>query len=84
VPHIAKMLQVDGARHPDRTLRLTEFARGKYQNCDLRGNGFSTVRGIAEPRKVIIDRAQQTQLVEALAAELDVTYGEDLDDRRQD
>jgi uncharacterized protein YjbI with pentapeptide repeats len=66
----------------DCTLRLTEFTRGKYQDCDLRGNDLSTLRGVAELRKVIIDRPQQTQLAEALVAELDVTYGEDLDDPR--
>ncbi|MGD3107752.1 pentapeptide repeat-containing protein [Streptomyces sp. YGL11-2] len=66
----------------DCPLRLTEFARGKYQDCDLRGNDLSAIRGVAELRKVIIDRAQQTQLAEALTAELGVTYGEDLDDRR--
>ncbi|MDF3292267.1 pentapeptide repeat-containing protein [Streptomyces silvisoli] len=66
----------------DCTLRLTEFARGKYQGCDLRGNDLATLRGVAELRKVIIDRSQQAQLAEALTAELDVTYGEDLGGRR--
>ncbi|MGA5128237.1 pentapeptide repeat-containing protein [Streptomyces olivoreticuli] len=61
-------------------LRLTEFEGGKYRDCDLRGNDLSTLRGAAVLKKVLIDRAQVAQLAEALAAELEVTYGEDLDD----
>ncbi|MGP3980572.1 pentapeptide repeat-containing protein [Streptomyces sp. KR80] len=66
----------------DCVLRLTEFGHGTYQDCDLRGNDLSTLRGIAMLNKVIIDRAQQTQLAEALTAELDITFGEDLDDEQ--
>jgi uncharacterized protein YjbI with pentapeptide repeats len=69
-----------GAVFDDCVLRLTEFGRGKYQGCDLRGSDLSSLRGVGALAKVIIDRAQRTQLAEALAAELDVTYGEDLDD----
>ena len=70
------------AAFDDCALRLTEFGRGKYQGCDLRGNDLSAIRGVGALAGVVIDRAQQTQLAEALAAELDVTYGEDLDDGR--
>ncbi|MGW0884493.1 pentapeptide repeat-containing protein [Streptomyces sp. NPDC002671] len=59
-------------------LRLAEFDGGKYRGLDLRGNDLSQLRGLASLRQVIIDRAQTLQLAEALAAELDVTYGEDL------
>ncbi|MGW0705686.1 pentapeptide repeat-containing protein [Streptomyces sp. NPDC002643] len=65
----------------DCDLRLTEFDNGKYQGLDLRGNDLSQLRGVATLKQVIIDQAQTPQLGEALAAELDVTYGEDLDVR---
>ncbi|GAA3034088.1 hypothetical protein GCM10020229_51920 [Kitasatospora albolonga] len=64
------------------TLRLTDFGRGKYQDLDLRGSDLSTVRGAAHLGKVIIDRAQQAELADALIAELDVTFADTLDDRR--
>lgn len=63
------------------TLRLTEFGKGRYKDLDLRGNDLSAITGAARLSKVIIDRAQQIELAQALLAELDVTYGEDLDDR---
>ncbi|MEV6972551.1 pentapeptide repeat-containing protein [Kitasatospora sp. NPDC093806] len=63
-------------------LRLTEFGRGKYQDLDLRGNDLRSVRGTANLSKVIIGRAQQGELAEALVAELDVTFADTLDDRR--
>ncbi|MEW1723700.1 pentapeptide repeat-containing protein [Streptomyces sp. NPDC093109] len=61
-------------------LRLTEFGSGKYRGLDLRGNDLSRLRGIASLKQVTIDRTQAPQLAEALAVELDVTYGEDLDE----
>ncbi|MEU4352485.1 pentapeptide repeat-containing protein [Streptomyces sp. NPDC023838] len=61
-------------------LRLTEFGTGRYKDLDLRGNDLSAITGAANLSKVIIDRAQQVELAQALLAELDVTYGEDLDD----
>ncbi|WP_051969541.1 pentapeptide repeat-containing protein [Kitasatospora azatica] len=64
------------------TLRLTEFGRGTYKELDLRGNDLSTVRGVTTLKKIIIDRSQQPELAEALVAELDVTFGDTLDDRR--
>ncbi|MGF1430049.1 pentapeptide repeat-containing protein [Kitasatospora sp. LaBMicrA B282] len=63
-------------------LQLTEFGRGKYQRLDLRGNDLTALRGVAQLAKVIIDRPQQAELAEALLAELDVTYGDALDDHR--
>ncbi|MCX4582535.1 pentapeptide repeat-containing protein [Streptomyces sp. NBC_01481] len=65
----------------DCTLRLTEFGRGRYQGLDLRGNDLSTVRGVHRLAKVLIDRAQQADMAEALLAELDVTYGDDFEER---
>ncbi|MFJ2514109.1 pentapeptide repeat-containing protein [Streptomyces griseoviridis] len=62
----------------DCDLRLTEFDGGKYRGLDLRGNTLSQLRGLSSLRQVVIDRAQTLQLAEALAAELDITFGEDL------
>lgn len=62
-------------------LRLTEFDGGKHRGLDLRGNDLSRLRGLASLQQVVIDRAQTLQLAEALTAELDVTFGEDLDDQ---
>ncbi|MGW6454731.1 pentapeptide repeat-containing protein [Streptomyces sp. NPDC055078] len=64
----------------DCDLRLTEFDGGKYRGLDLRGNDLSHLRGLASLKRIVIDRAQTLQLAEALAAELDVAFGEDLDD----
>ncbi|WP_432141115.1 pentapeptide repeat-containing protein [Streptomyces sp. bgisy084] len=62
----------------DCDLRLTEFDGGKYSGLDLRGNDLSQLRGLASLKKIVIDQAQTLQLAEALAAELNVTYGENL------
>jgi uncharacterized protein YjbI with pentapeptide repeats len=62
-------------------LRLTEFDGGTYRGLDLRGNDLSRLRGLASLQKVVIDRAQTLQLAEALASELDVSFGEDVHDR---
>ncbi|MFE6665844.1 pentapeptide repeat-containing protein [Streptomyces sp. NPDC057697] len=62
-------------------LRLTEFDGGKYRGLDLRGNDLSQLRGLASLKQIVIDRAQKLQLAEALTTELDVTFGEDLDDK---
>lgn len=64
----------------DCDLRLTEFDGGTYRGLDLRGNDLSRLRGLASLKQIVIDRAQTLQLAEALAADLDVTYGEDLDE----
>lgn len=63
------------------TLRLTEFGRGKYQGLDLRRNDLTTLRGVANLGKVLIDRSQQAELAEALITELDVTFADTLDNR---
>ncbi|SEG85424.1 Uncharacterized protein YjbI, contains pentapeptide repeats [Actinacidiphila yanglinensis] len=65
----------------DCDLRLTEFHGGKYRGLDLRGNTLSQLRGLSSLKQIVIDQAQTLQLAEALAAELDVTFGEDLDDK---
>ncbi|MFD7089899.1 pentapeptide repeat-containing protein [Streptomyces sp. NPDC059896] len=65
----------------DCDLRLTEFDGGKYRGLDLRGNDLSQLRGLASLKQIVIGHAQTLQLAEALAAELDVTFGEDLDDK---
>ncbi|GGZ92835.1 hypothetical protein GCM10010344_70650 [Streptomyces bluensis] len=70
---------LSAAAFNDCDLRLAEFDSGTYRSLDLRGNDLSQLRGLASLKQVIIDRAQTLQLAEALAAELDVTYGEDLE-----
>jgi uncharacterized protein YjbI with pentapeptide repeats len=54
------------------------FGPGRYRGCDLRGNDLSAVTGAHYLKRVIVDRAQLLQLAEALAVELDVSFGEDL------
>jgi uncharacterized protein YjbI with pentapeptide repeats len=58
-------------------LTLTEFAEGNYRGCDLRGNDLSATRGAHHLRRVLIDRAQVLQLAEALATDLEVTFGDE-------
>jgi uncharacterized protein YjbI with pentapeptide repeats len=65
----------------DCDLRLTDFGRGSYRGCDLRGNDLSALSSTRHLKYVVIDRAQLMQLAEALAVELDVTFGDDVPDR---
>jgi uncharacterized protein YjbI with pentapeptide repeats len=65
------------------TVRATEFGHGTYKELDLRGNKLTTVRGVSNLAKVIIDHAQQADLAEALTAELSVIYGDELSDCRR-
>jgi uncharacterized protein YjbI with pentapeptide repeats len=58
-------------------LALTSFRSGRYAQCDLRGNKLSLITGAQHLRHVIIDRMQLIDLAEALAVELDVTFGDD-------
>ena len=58
-------------------LALTNFGSGSYKGCDLRGNDLSSVRGIHNLKAIVIDRHQLLQLAEAMAAELDVTFGDE-------
>jgi hypothetical protein len=58
-------------------LALAGFGPGRYRGCDLRGNDLSAVTGVQYLKRVIIDQAQLLQLAEALAAELDVSFGSD-------
>jgi uncharacterized protein YjbI with pentapeptide repeats len=61
-------------------LTLASFGPGQYAGCDVRDNDLSTVTGVHNLKKVVLDRAQLMQLAEALAAELDVAFGDSLDD----
>jgi uncharacterized protein YjbI with pentapeptide repeats len=65
----------------DCDLRLTVFGEGSYRGCDLRGNDLSTLSGTRHLKRVVIDRAQTVQLAEAVASELDVTFGDALPDQ---
>lgn len=69
-----------GSLFDDCDLRQAEFDGGKHRGLDLRGNDLSQLRGLASLKGMTIDRTQTPQLAEALAAELDITYGEDRDD----
>jgi uncharacterized protein YjbI with pentapeptide repeats len=62
-------------------LHLAGFGPGSYRGCDLRGNDLSALVGAGHLKQVVIDRAQLMQLAEALAAELDVTFGDQVPDR---
>ncbi|MFJ9440819.1 pentapeptide repeat-containing protein [Kitasatospora sp. NPDC101235] len=62
----------------DCVLRATGFEAGAYKDLDLSGSDLSTVRGVGNLREVVISRAQQYQLTDALLAELNLTYNEDL------
>ncbi|MEU1307844.1 hypothetical protein ABZ419_02955 [Streptomyces cinnamoneus] len=61
-------------------MERTEFGSGRYAGCDLRGNDLAAVRGVNSLRRGLIDRPQLLQLVQALAEDLDVAFGEDLQD----
>jgi hypothetical protein len=65
----------------DCDLRLTGFGPGSYRGCDLRGNDLSAISGAHHLEHVVIDHAQTIQLAESLAAELDVTFGDEVPDR---
>ncbi|MGI5335884.1 hypothetical protein ACQEVS_00050 [Streptomyces sp. CA-181903] len=60
------------------TMNFTAFDSGRYAGCDLRGNHLSAVRGVANLRRVVVDRPQLHQLAQALAGDLGVAFGEDL------
>lgn len=62
----------------DCDLHLTGFGSGNYRGCDLRGNDLSALVGTGNLKHIIIDRAQLMRLAEALAGELDVTFGDEL------
>jgi uncharacterized protein YjbI with pentapeptide repeats len=55
----------------------TNFGPGRYVGCDLRGNDLSTAKGIHHLQRAVLYRFQLTQLAQALAMELDVTFGDD-------
>jgi uncharacterized protein YjbI with pentapeptide repeats len=69
-----------GSLFDDCDLFLANFGRGWYGGCDLRGNDLSAVSGAHHLKRIIIDREQLLQLTEALATELDVSFGDDLHD----
>jgi hypothetical protein len=71
-----------GPLFDDCDLRLAGFGPGSYRGCDLRGNDLSALIGARHLKHVIIDRAQTMQLGEALAAELGVTFSDEVPDRR--
>jgi uncharacterized protein YjbI with pentapeptide repeats len=61
-------------------LTSASFGEGWYAGCDLRGNDLSAVNGAHHLERVVLDRSQLIELAAALAAELDVTFGDELDD----
>jgi uncharacterized protein YjbI with pentapeptide repeats len=70
-----------GSLFNDCDLRQTAFGPGNYRRCDLRGNDLSVLTGASNLKRVIIDSAQTMQLGEALAAELEMTLGDNSPDR---
>ena len=73
---------LSGSLLDDCDLGLTDFGRGSYRGCDLRGNDLSALTSTRHLKYVVIDRAQTMQLAEALAVELDMTFGDDESDGR--
>jgi uncharacterized protein YjbI with pentapeptide repeats len=61
-------------------LTLTDFGPGNYRGCDLRGNDLAAIRGAHHLERVVIDRMQVLQLAEALATELEVSFGDERPD----
>jgi uncharacterized protein YjbI with pentapeptide repeats len=59
------------------SLNLTEFDRGAYRGFDLRGNDLSSLRGVTNLHSVVIDRAQISQLAEALTVDLGIHFGDE-------
>ena len=68
---------LSGAAFDDCRLEQTAFDRGTFKGTDLRGNDLSGVRGVSFLKKIVVDRAQLLQLAEALAVDLDVTFGDE-------
>jgi uncharacterized protein YjbI with pentapeptide repeats len=66
-----------GALFDECDLFQTNFGRGRYVGCDLRGNDLSMAKGVQHLRRAVLHRFQLLQLAHALAAELDVTLGDD-------
>jgi uncharacterized protein YjbI with pentapeptide repeats len=60
----------------DCDLRMADFGPGGYRGCDLRGNDLSAIRGTHHLNRVVIDRSQLLQLAYALAADLEVSFGD--------
>jgi uncharacterized protein YjbI with pentapeptide repeats len=58
-------------------LTLTNFGPGSYKGCDLRGNDLSMVTGIHSLKSIVIDRHQLLELAAAMAAELNVAFGDE-------
>jgi uncharacterized protein YjbI with pentapeptide repeats len=65
-----------GSLLDDCDLALASFGPGGYRGCDLRGNDLSSVTGVHHLKRVVLDRAQVLQLASALAAELEVDFGD--------
>ena len=63
-------------------LTLTDFGPGNYRGCDLRGNDLAAIRGAHHLKRVVIDRPQVFQLAEALATDLEVSFGDELPDSK--
>jgi uncharacterized protein YjbI with pentapeptide repeats len=62
------------------SLTGTEFAHGTYRGMDLRGNDLSALSRVGNLKNIIIDHGQSYELAAALAADLEVTFGDDLEE----
>jgi uncharacterized protein YjbI with pentapeptide repeats len=70
--------ELNGAAFDGCELGRVEFDGGAFRDCDLRGNDLGGLLGVRSLRQVIVDRSQLQDLGQALAAELNATFGEDL------
>lgn len=68
-----------GSLFDESDLFRASFGPGRYVGCDLRGNDLSTVNSVHHLKRAVIDRSQLLQLATALAINLDVTFGDELD-----
>jgi uncharacterized protein YjbI with pentapeptide repeats len=71
---------LSGALFDECDLTLTDFGPGTYRQCDLRGNDLAAIRGTHHLKRAVIDRPQILQLAEALATDLEVSFGDERPD----
>lgn len=71
---------ISGSLLDECDLTLATFENGQYAACDLRGNDLSALRGVRHLRRIVVNSAQLGQLAVSLAAELEITCLDELND----